>query len=235
MLRAARAWAGTALSILLAISPAVSGDQPDAGQSEKAPPAAADMGRLSLKLSGNLSFCVNGNEISFKPGAVKPRQYRSAPLITTFGYKYQISVTRRGSSGIVKLLESPTYPTAYTTLERKETGPPQPRLATPKDLKKPSQPFRPPQKVPHWISENTCTKLKPDYSFPLAAGHYDIYLGFDLLLNTGQWVPLQSDYLTDIVIDKDSVTQVDGLVDYTDGVRTVHLDTAHNPVAIPTP
>jgi hypothetical protein len=181
------------------------------------------MGTVQLDLSGNRNFCVQANEIEIKPGSVKPRQYRNAPLVTTFGYKYQISASRRGTSAILKLLESPTIRTTYMTKEHPGTKYPQPRLATPKDLKTNGQPLQAPELVPHWIAENTCTLLKPEYSFPLAAGRYDVYLGFDLLANTGQWVPLQSDFLTDVLIEKGRVTRVWGKVDSTGGIRTVKL------------
>jgi hypothetical protein len=193
-------------------------------------PAVEDAGTLILQLAGNRNFCVDRNEIDIKPGSVKPRQQRIAPLVTTMGYKYQISANRRGTTGIVKLLESPTIQTAYMMKEHKKQGPPQPRLATPKDLKNPTNPLAGAQKVPHWIAENTCTTLKPEYSFPLSEGHYDVYLGFDVLLNNGQWVPLQSDFLTDVAVQKGLVTRVDGRVDFEGGARTVKLESFEKPV-----
>jgi hypothetical protein len=191
--------------------------------------ATGDMGTLVVHLAGNRKFCVDRNEVGAKPGTVKPRQERSSPLVTTFGYKYQISASRRGTSSIIKLMESPTTRTAYMQKQAPRKSLPQPRLATPKDLKAINRPFGGQAQIARWIPESTCTTLAADYSFPLAPGHYDIYLGFDVLVSSGQWLPLQSDYVTDVTIDKDLSTRVDGRVDYTDGVRTVKMESSRKP------
>ena len=192
-------------------------------------PAAEEMGTLIVELTGNRNFCVNRNELEAKPGSIKPRQYRNAPLVTTFGYKYQISASRRGTAAILKLMESPIIRTAYMETQPPERGLPQPRLTTPKDQKTATQSFQGPKKITRWIPESTCTVLAPEYSFPLAAGRYDVYLGFDVLLNGGQWAPLQSDFVTDQILEKGQVTRIQGRVDYTDGVRTVKLDSPPKP------
>lgn len=224
---------GAVVWILLTASfggPWLPAEQFPATSSAQTQHATAETGTLQLALSGNRKFCVKANEIDMKPGYVKPRQNRNVPLVTTYGYKYQISASLRGSSAIIKLLESPMYRTTYFTQDAPKKGTPQPRIATPKDLKASSQPFQVPQKVPHWIPANTCKTLNPEYSLPLAAGRYDVYLGFDLFVTSGQWVPLQSDFVTDVIIEKGRVTRVEGRVDYSDGVRIVKLDTAHSPV-----
>jgi len=192
-------------------------------------PAAEEMGTLTMELAGNRNFCVDRNELDAKPGSIKPRQYRNAPLVTTLGYKYQISANRRGTTAILKLVESPIIRTAYMETQPPERGLPQPRLATPKDQKTATQSFQGPKKTPRWIPENTCTLLEPEYSFPLAPGRYDIYLGFDVLVSGGQWAPLQSDFVTDQIIEKGQVTRIQGSVDYTDGVRTVKLGSSPKP------
>ena len=204
-------------------------EKPQSAIATQPAPAAENVGTLSLQLSGNRNFCVDRNEVGFKPGTVKPRQYRNAPLVTTFGYKYQISASRRGTSSITKLMESPTIRTAYMKEPPPDKKPPQPRLAKPKDEKTSSQPFQQAKKVPRWIPEGTCTTLPPERSFPLAPGRYDIYLGFDVLLNNGQWAPMQSDFVTDVLVEKGQVTRVNGRVDYTDGVRTVELESSEKP------
>lgn len=201
---------------------------PPAPAAEAAPPADA-MGTLVVHLAGNRKFCVERNEVGTKTGAVKPRQERNSPLVTTFGYKYQISASRHGATSIIKLMESPTTRTAYMQKQLPRKSLPQPRLATPKDQKATNRPFGGQNQIARWIPEGTCTTLAPDYSFPLAPGHYDIYLGFDVLISSGQWVPLQSDYVTDVTVDKDMMTRVDGRVDYTDGVRTVKMESSHKP------
>ena len=230
--------AGCLLPILLAGlagGPEVAQENPQtAPAAQTAPavqtaPAAEGVGTLTLQLSGNRKFCVDWNEVDFKPGTVKPRQQRNAPLITTFGYKYQISASRRGMTFITKLMESPTIRTAYLERQLPEKKPPQPRLATPKDQKASSHPFQMSKNLPRWIPEGTCATLPPEQSFPLAPGRYDIYLGFDVLLNTGQWAPMQSDYVTDVLIEKGLATRVNGRVDYTDGVRTVKLESSEKP------
>jgi len=190
--------------------------------------ATEEEGTLSLQLSGNRKFCVERNEVDFRPGTVKPRQYRDAPLVTTFGYKYQISASRRDTGSITKLMESPTIRTAYAERQEPEPKPPQPRLYTPKDKKASSEPLKQPKKVTKWIRGSACTTLLPEHSFPLAPGRYDIYLGFDVLLNNGQWTSTQSDFVTDVLIEKGQVTRVNGRVDYTDGVRTVKLESPEN-------
>jgi hypothetical protein len=204
-------------------------EKPAPAPATQTAPAAVDGGTLVIRLSGNRNFCVDRNEVDFKPGSVKPRQQRNAPLVTTFGYKYQVSASRRGTSSITKLMESPTIRTAYMKRQPPDKQTPQPRLATPKDQKNSSQPFQMAKKVPHWIPEGTCTTLQPEYSFSLAPGRYDIYLGFDVLLNNGQWAPMQSDYVTDVLIEKGLATRVLGRVDYTDGVRTVKLESSEKP------
>jgi hypothetical protein len=224
--------AGWFLPLLLAGLAGAAGmvqEKPQSAPETQTAPATEEVGTLSLQLSGNRNFCVDRNEVDIKPGAVKPRQYRNAPLVTTFGYKYQISASRRGTSSITKLMESPTIRTAYMERQLPEKKLPQPRLATPKDQKSSSQPFQQTKKVPRWIPESTCTTLPPEHSFPLAPGRYDIYLGFDVLLNNGQWAPMQSDFVTDVLIEKGQVTRVNGRVDYTGGVRTVKLESSEKP------
>ena len=205
-------------------------ETPQSAPAPQAVPATDDTGTLTLQLSGNRNFCVRHNEVDAAPGAVKPRQYRNAPLITTFGYKYQISASRRGTNAIIKLVESPTIRTAYLKFQDVDPAPPQPRLTVPTDKKSSNQPLKAPKKLPRWIQGSACTTLLPEHSFPLAPGRYDIYLGFDVLLINGQWAPLQSDFVTDVIIEKGQVTRVSGLVDYTDGVRTVKLDSFENPM-----
>jgi len=225
--------AGWFLPLLLAGLAGAAGmaqERPQSAPATQTAPATEDMGTLSLQLSGNRKFCVVHNEIDFEAGVVKPRQYRNGPLVTTFGYKYQISASRRGTSSIIKLLESPTIRTAYLEAQVPEAKPPQPRLATPKDKKASSQPLQQSKKQPRWIRESGCTTLLPEHSFSLAPGRYDIYLGFDVLLINGRWAPMQSDFATDVLIEKDQVTRVNGRVDYTDGVRTVKLESSEKPM-----
>jgi hypothetical protein len=203
-------------------------DPPSAPTAQTAP-AEETTGTLTLQLSGNRTFCVVRNEVDFGPTRAKPRQYRDSPLITTFGYKYQISASRRGSRSVSKLMESKTFRTARLENPQPEAKPPQPRLMTPKDKKASNQPLKQAKKRTQWIAESECTTLLPEHSFPLAPGLYDIYLGFDVLLNNGQWAPMQSDFVTDVLIEKGQVTRVNGRVDYTDGVRTVKLESSEKP------
>ena len=231
-MRAFRNSAGWFLPLLLAgLAGAAGGAQekPQSAPATQTAPAAEEVGTLSLQLSGNRNFCVERNEVDIRPGAVKPRQYRNAPLVTTFGYKYQISASRRGTSSITKLMESPTIRTAYMERQLPEKKLPQPRLATPRDQKTSGQPLQPAKKVPRWIPEGTCTTLPEEQTFSLAPGRYDIYLGFDVLLNNGQWAPMQSDFVTDVLIELGRVTRVNGRVDYTGGVRTVKLESFEKP------
>lgn len=191
---------------------------------EKEPVSPGD-GTLLLALSGNRQFCVKMNEIEFSKEALKPREQRSGPLITTMGYKYQISMSRQGKSGVVKLFESPTYRTAYMEKTKTPTEYPQPRLPTEKEIKQSAGPKRYTNKEkPHWLPKDTCTTLEPQYSFPLPQGRYDIYLGFDVLVLNGLWSPLQSDFVTNVVIEKGKVARIVGTVDTTKGVRTVKLE-----------
>ena len=147
-----------------------------------------------------------------------------APLITTMGYKYQISVSRRGGSGVTKLLESPMIRTTYWEEQKKSNELPQPRLPTEKDLKKSKKKSYGTNKIPHWMPQNTCTTLLPEYRFPLGPGRYDVYLGFDVLGINGQWVPLESDYITNLSIEMGKTSRVEAKVDTTKGVRTVKLE-----------
>jgi hypothetical protein len=186
-------------------------------------PASPDDGTLLLALSGNRQFCVKMNELEFSKEALKPREQRSGPLITTFGYKYQISMSRQGKSGVVKLFESPTYRTAYMEKVKTPTEYPQPRLPTEKELKQARQKKYTNKEKPHWLPKDTCTTLESQYSFPLPQGRYDIYLGFDVLVLNGLWSPLQSDFVTNVVIEKGKVSRIEGTVDTSKGVRTVKL------------
>jgi hypothetical protein len=185
-----------------------------------------------ISLSGNRQFCVNRNEVEAPAGTIRPREQRSSPLITTLGYKYQVAASLRGTSTVTKLFESPVIRTAYSVKEPRKTELPTPRLPTPEDRER-SRVGAGDDKVSRWIPKNTCTTLAEASSFPLPPGRYDVYLGFDLLVKGGQWVPLQSDFITDVRIEKDRATRVLGRVDYTDGVRTVKLEAAEEPGAAP--
>ena len=198
---------------------------PAPGQAPAAEPVdPAKQGTLTLTLDGNRQFCVVMNELEFSEGArQKPRQQRTSPLITTMGYKYQISVSRRGTSGVTKLFESPTIRTIYYEKPKATQETPQPRLPTQKDNKEASRPFGASKKIPRWIPDSACTTLKSEYSFPLLEGRYDVYLGFDLLTPNGRWVPLQSDFIVDLAIEKGKVARVKGKVDYSAGERVVTL------------
>ena len=204
------------------------GSHPGASVAQTSPfpqtaPASADGGTLLLSLSGNRKFCVSRNELGFSKETLKPRDQSSGPLITTMGYKYQISVSRKGSPGVTKLMESPTIKTAYLEKVLKPKEPPQPRLPTAKELKKSPTRYGTNNAV-RWIASGTCTTLRPEYSFPLPVGRYDIYLGFDLLAVNGQWTPLESDFVTNVPVEKGKTSRVNGTVDYTNGSRTVKLE-----------
>ncbi|HEU5180755.1 MAG TPA: hypothetical protein VFW45_08175 [Candidatus Polarisedimenticolia bacterium] len=229
------------LTLLLSARPGIADGQEPPPAEEKAPartapqtaPAASPaaepvdpskQGTLTLKLDGNRQFCVVQNELEFSDAArQKPRQQRNSPLITTMGYKYQISVSRRGTSGVTKLFESPTIRTTYYEKPKPTETTPQPRLPTEKDKKEAGRPFGAAKKIPRWIPDSACTTLKPEYSFPLLEGRYDVYLGFDLLTPNGHWVPLQSDFIVDLTIEKGKEAKVQGKVDYSAGERVVTL------------
>ncbi len=215
-----------AAGVLLAQDPK---QEPQPVPQSVAPAAPADQGTLRLEISGSRMYCVKRNEVEIKPGSTKPRQYRNGPLTTTFGYKYQISAIRRGSAGVVKLFESPTFRTAYREMWTPPPPPPGPPLPISPDAARRGRPTK--RNVTRWIPENTCALLSEQYSFPLLPGHYDVYLGFDLLLGTGQWVPLQSDFVTDVVVEESRVTRVHGSVGDSNGIRTVKLDSADPPEA----
>lgn len=224
---------GAILALLLATplrsqeAPQANPPQPEAPQATEAapsPPAKADEGTLLVKLAGNRQFCVQRNELAISDRG-KTREQRNTPAITTMGYKYQFSVSRRGGSGVVKLLESPTIRTTYFEEPKKGNELPQPRLPTQQEMKHPQQKFGS-KKMPRWIAQNTCTTLLPEYRFPLAPGRYDVYLGFDLLAVNGQWVPLESDFVTNLTVEAGKTSRVDGRVDYAAGVRTVKLNTS---------
>ena len=238
-----RARAGLVLLALLVSASAALTDEPAPPGPEAKPPAdsspvqsstpaqdsvppdlAERQGTLTLALAGNRQFCVVMNELEFSGASPsKPRQQREAPLITTMGYKYQISVSRRGTSGVTKLLESPTIHTTYYEKPKPVSETPQPRLPTKKDRKDATRPFGASAKIPRWIANSACTTLKPEYSFPLLEGRYDVYLGFDLLTPNGRWVPLQSDFVVDLMIEKGKEARVEGKVDYSGGERVVTL------------
>jgi hypothetical protein len=202
---------------------------PPANQSALANAAApADGGTLLVTISGNRQFCVRMNEMSFSREALKPREQRSGPLITTMGYKYQISMSQQGKSGVVKLLESPTFRTAYMEKIKKPPEYPQPRLPTEKEIKKAGPKRYTTGERLHWMPKDTCTTLQQEYTFPLPEGRYDIYLGFDLLVLNGMWSPLQSDFVTNVLIEKGKVSRVQGTVDYSKGVRTVKLEASRS-------
>ena len=229
-MRVVRGWRiGIGASILILIlSTLVISQEADPPAEPAAPPAqtqpaSPEDGTLLLSFSGNREFCVVRNEIEISESARQARGQRNIPLITTMGYKYQISVNRRGGSGITKLLESPMIRTTYWEEQKKSQEPPQPRLPTEKDLKKGKQSYGT-NKIPHWMPKNTCTTLLPEYRFPLTPGRYDVYLGFDLLGINGQWVPLESDFITNLSIEMGKTSRVEGKVDTTSGVRTVKLE-----------
>lgn len=217
----------TSGSVAVAEGSKLEGESPGTGaiptaEEDGLPPG---MSRVLLRLDGNLDFCVRWNEIDIDPKVIKPREKRAGPLITSFAYKYQISASRRGTGQVTKLLESPVHQTAYRVPRSRPKHPPGPRLATPKDLERQKNSWNR-EKQTKWMSDNACTALKPQYEFALAPGQYDFYLGFDLLIHTGQWVPLISDYVSRVKVEEDQETIIHGKVDYTEGIRTVMLEGA---------
>ena len=44
----------------------------------------------------------------------------------------------------------------------------------------------------------------------------------------GIWSPLQSDFVTNVLIEKGKVSRVQGTVDYSKGVRTVKLEASRS-------
>src|SRR5437867_920514 len=219
LLIAAVAWAG----------------EPSQGPSPETPSITPEQGMIELRLSGNRTFCVEWNEMDVKEGATKPRQYRNSSVITTFGYKYQISASRKGvGGGVVKLFESNPIRTVDLKEERPANQFPTPHLATPQDLKRAREPWQQ-RKVPRWIPGTTCTVILDSFDFPLDPGRYDMYLGFDLLLPNGRWAPLQSDFLTDVLVEKGKRTKVLGKVDNSGGVRTVELGSFESPQPLDLP
>jgi hypothetical protein len=133
-------------------------------------------------------------------------------------------VSRRGDPGINKLLESSPIRTLYWE-NKKNQELPQPRLPDEKDIKKAqSGQTYTTNKTAKWVAENACTTLLPEYSFPLPPGRYDVYLGFDLLGVNGQWVPLVSDFITNLNIETGKKAQVVAQVDSTGAKRTVKLE-----------
>jgi hypothetical protein len=215
---------GAATLLLLISSSLVSQETapPAAAPAPQTEPASPEDGTLLLTLAGNRQFCVVRNELEISDSA-RLKSQRNTPLITTMGYKYQISVSRRGGTGVTKLLESPMIRTTYWEEPKKSQEPPQPRLPTEKDLKKTKKSFGT-NKTPRWVAENDCTTLLPEYRFPLDPGRYDVYLGFDLLGINGQWVPLESDFITNLSIEMGKTSLVEAKVDTTKGVRTVKLE-----------
>ena len=195
---------------------------PESTQASPAPRAATpDEGTLLVSLTGNRKYCVDRNELAISDRG-KPREKQNMPRITTMGYKYQFSVSRRGGSGVEKLLESPTIKTIYWEEPKIVKEPPQPRLPTEHELKNPKKSYGS-KRIPRWISQNTCTTLMREYRFPLPPGRYDVYLGFDLLAINGQWTPLDSDFITNLTVEAGKTARVDAKVDYAEGVRTVKL------------
>ncbi len=217
---------GAATLILLISSSLVSQESAPPAAAAPAPqtkPASPEDGTLLLTLAGNRQFCVARNELEISESARLTRDQRNNPLITTMGYKYQISVSRRGGTGVTKLLESPMIRTTYWEEQKKSQELPQPRLPTEKDLKKSKKSFGT-NKIPRWMPQNDCTTLLSEYRFPLGPGRYDVYLGFDLLAINGQWVPLESDFITNLSIEMGKTSRVEAKVDTTKGVRTVKLE-----------
>jgi hypothetical protein len=112
--------------------------------------------------------------------------------------------------------------TTYWEEKKKSKELPQPRLATEKEMQS-GQTYGS-NKIPRWMPNNSCTTLQPEYKFPLQPGRYDVYLGFDLLGVNGQWVPLESDFITNLIIEMGKLSRVDAKVDTTSGVRIVKLE-----------
>src|SRR4030095_2411513 len=112
--------------------------------------------------SGNRNFCVVRNNLSISESSRKARSQRNTPTITTMGYKYQISVSRRGGTGVTKLLESPMIRTTYLEEKKKSKELPQPRLPTEQEMKQPRQTYGS-NKIPHWMPHNSCTTLQREY------------------------------------------------------------------------
>ena len=227
-MRVARGWRmgiGTATLILVISNSLVSQESapPAAAPAPQTKPASPEDETLLLTLPGNRQFCVVRNELEISESARQTRDQRNNPLITTMGYKYQISVSRRGGTGVTKLLESPMIRTTYWEEQKKSQEPPQPRLPTEKDLKKTKKSYGT-NKTAKWMPQNDCTTLLPEYRFPLGPGRYDVYLGFDLLGINGQWVPLESDFITNLSIEMGKTSRVEAKVDTTGGVRTVKLE-----------
>jgi len=214
-----------ALSLLLPVQLFAQETTPpaDAPAATQTAPASPGDGTLLLTLSGNRKFCVVRNELSISESSRKARSQRNTPTITTMGYKYQISVSRRGGTGVTKLFESPMIRTTYWEEKKKTKELPQPRLPTEQEMKNPNQTYGA-NKIPRWMPQNECATLQPEYRFQLPPGRYDVYLGFDMLGVNGQWVPLESDFITNLTIEMGKSSHVDAKVDTTSGVRTVKLE-----------
>ena len=71
--------------------------------------------------------------------------------------------------------------------------------------------------VPYWEDNKRCAIVGEQFDFDLDPGIYDVYIAFDLMMQSGNWVHRSYGYLTDIHVKEGRRTMVDGIIDMRGG------------------
>lgn len=186
------------------------------------PAPAAGKGRLSISLDGNRRWCTAPDDRVLRPmqaGAIRGRN-RLAEVFT-FGYQFTIAAIRRGQPEVpIMLYESPVVRTATWRLASKlppasRNESPGPAVGGEMGAARPSTGNSPGSLVPYWQEPYRCVTVADRFEFDVDPGIYDVYMAFDLLLKDGAWVHRSSGYLTDVPVERNRHTVLDGKIQST--------------------
>ena len=180
---------------------------------------AAGRGRLSISFDGNRRWCTAPDDRVLRPPQTRPPRGRDRlGEVFTFGYQFTIAAIRRGRPGEpIMLYESPVIRTAGWRLAAKiprgsRGEAPGPSIGGEGIGARTSPNENPASLAPYWEEQYRCVTVGERFEFDLDPGVYDVYMAFDLLLKDGAWVHRSSGHLTDVPIEDDRHTVLDGRV-----------------------
>lgn len=189
------------------------------------------MGRMSIVFSGNRRWCTFPDDRVVQPPLKIPRGKDLRNLVYTFGYQFVIAAYEQSKPDETLLLyESPVVRTGSympgAKVGQGGKGPPAAPEIRPRD-RKPVQ-MKMYQSgaglVPYFQHTQRCAMVDERFGFDLRPGTYDVYVAFDIMNRSGNWVHRSTGYLTGIDVEAGVETVVDGVIDMRGGgQRTVDL------------
>jgi hypothetical protein len=188
---------------------------------------AAGMGRLRIDVGGTRKWCTFQDDRVMKPVNVSAGGPAARGTVFTFGYMFSVAaVNRAHPSETILLFESPTIRTAVMRPAGKigRAAPPKSSQApvigeTPERVKVKEHKPDPATLVPYWQEEYRCTSLPEAMDFDVAPGTYDLYMAFDILLQSGSWAHRTIAYQTDVSIGEGNVTRLQAAANMRAGGR----------------